>query len=66
MTKQNKAPYTPRREIKPGDVVALKSGSQKMVVVEVKDGAAGVVWSDFDSKTMRDALIPTVALVPAS
>lgn len=53
------------KPIKLGDVVVLNSGSARMTVLSIVDGEADLLWSDFDSKELRDATIPLVALVHA-
>jgi len=54
------------RNVAPGDVVALKSGSSRMTVVAVSDGHARVVWSDYETKEIRDMEFPLVVLVHTS
>ncbi len=53
------------RPIKVGDVVALKSGSQKMTVTAVSGGIATVVWQHFDTKDVKVSDIPHIALIRA-
>ena len=49
-----------------GDLVYLKSGSQKMVVNDTTSFTArdevGVMWMHFDTQTLRDGVIPAAAL----
>ena len=45
-----------------GDVVAIKSGSQRMTVVSLSWLMATVLWSDFDTKEIHTKDIPVVAL----
>lgn len=40
-------------EIKVGDVVNLKSGSQKMVVEEIENGSAKTVWSEYGAQLIH-------------
>jgi uncharacterized protein YodC (DUF2158 family) len=55
-----------KRHFAPGDVVALKSGSSRMTVVAVIDDNARVVWSDYETKEIRDMEFPLVVLVHTS
>jgi uncharacterized protein YodC (DUF2158 family) len=45
-----------------GDVVALKSGSPRMVIFEIKGSAASVLWSDFDTKAIHKETFPLCTL----
>ncbi len=67
---KNKLKAEPKAETKPraikaGDVVALKSGSQKMTVVKVSSGTATVVWQHFETKEVKVNDISLIALVRA-
>jgi uncharacterized protein YodC (DUF2158 family) len=55
------------RPIKAGDVVALKSGSQKMTVTacSTTHGIATVVWQHFETKDIKVSGIPLTALTHA-
>lgn len=48
-----------------GDVVAIKSGSPRMVIIEITKGHARVLWSDFDTKAICRDEFPLVALIRA-
>lgn len=48
-----------------GDVVAIKSGSPRMTIIEIDKGHARVLWSDFDTKAIHREEFPLVALVRA-
>jgi len=54
------------RDIKPGDVVTIKSGSIRMVITQVDGDNATVLWADFDSKCIRTEVIPMIALQHSS
>lgn len=46
----------------PGDLVWLKSGSPRMVIVSIEADQASVVWCHYDTGTMHSATVPFVAL----
>ncbi|WP_426440890.1 YodC family protein [Bradyrhizobium genosp. P] len=48
-------------ELKPGDVVMLKSGGHPLTVVEVKDDKVECLWMGGDGDLFRETL-PLVAL----
>ena len=48
-------------ELKPGDVVMLKSGGHPLTVVEVNDDSAECLWMGVDGDLYRESL-PIVAL----
>lgn len=48
-----------------GDVVAIKSGSPRMTIIEVGKDYARVLWSDFDTKAIHREEFPLVALMRA-
>ena len=43
-------------ELKPGDVVILKSGGHPLSVVEVKDGNVACVWMGVEGDLFRETL----------
>ena len=43
-------------DLKPGDVVILKSGGHSMTVAEVKDGAIACVWMGGEGDLFRETL----------
>jgi uncharacterized protein YodC (DUF2158 family) len=43
-------------ELKPGDVVILKSGGHPLTVVEVKDGNVACVWMGVEGDLFRETL----------
>ena len=43
-------------ELKPGDVVILKSGGHPLSVVEVKDGNVACVWMGNEGDLFRETL----------
>ena len=43
-------------ELKPGDVVILKSGGHPLTVVEVKDGSVACVWMGVEGDLFRETL----------
>ena len=43
-------------DLKPGDVVLLKSGGHPLSVVEVKDGNAACVWMGNEGDLFRETL----------
>jgi len=43
-------------DLKPGDVVMLKSGGHPLSVVEVKDGSAVCVWMGNEGDLFRETL----------
>jgi uncharacterized protein YodC (DUF2158 family) len=43
-------------DLKPGDVVILKSGGLPMTVAEVNDGAIACVWMDGEGDLLRETL----------
>ena len=43
-------------ELKPGDVVMLKSGGHPLSVVEVKDGNVSCVWMGNEGDLFRETL----------
>lgn len=45
-----------------GDTVYLKSGSQRMVIEEITDGVAKVVWMIFDAAEIRRDAFPVAVL----
>ena len=47
-------------ELKPGDVVVLKSGGHPLTVVEVKDGNVACVWMGVEGDLFRETLPPAV------
>ena len=47
-------------ELKPGDVVILKSGGHPLSVVEVKDGNVACVWMGVEGDLFRETLPPAV------
>jgi uncharacterized protein YodC (DUF2158 family) len=51
-------------ELKPGDVVILKSGGHPVTVVEVNDDKAECLWMGGDGDLFRETL-PLVALESA-
>lgn len=53
----------PHCGLKPGDVVALKSGSQRMVVTEVREEVVVCTYSNYDTKEIMTYEVPVVALV---
>ncbi|WGR95665.1 YodC family protein [Bradyrhizobium sp. ISRA443] len=52
-------------ELKPGDVVMLKSGGHPLTVVEVEDDKVGCLWMETDGDLFRETL-PLVALESAA
>lgn len=50
-------------ELKPGDVVLLKSGGHPLSVVEVKDGNVACVWMGSEGDLFRETL-PLAVLEP--
>jgi uncharacterized protein YodC (DUF2158 family) len=50
-------------DLKPGDVVILKSGGLPMTVAEVNDGAIACVWMDGEGDLLRETL-PLAVLEP--
>jgi uncharacterized protein YodC (DUF2158 family) len=46
--------------LKPGDVVMLKSGGQPLTVVEVGDDTVECVWMGANGELFRDTLPPIV------
>ena len=54
----------PRESLKleVGCIVYLRSGSQRMVVVELTADKATTVWQDWETKEVRRHEIPCVAL----
>jgi uncharacterized protein YodC (DUF2158 family) len=51
----------PAMDVKPGDVVVLKSGGQALTVAEVNDKDAACVWIGEDGDLFRETL-PLVVL----
>ena len=51
-------------DLKPGDVVLLKSGGHPLTVVEVKDGNVACVWMGVEGDLFRETL-PLAVLEPA-
>jgi uncharacterized protein YodC (DUF2158 family) len=47
-------------ELKPGDVVVLKSGGHPLTVVEVKDGNVACIWMGLEGDLFRETLPPAV------
>ena len=47
-------------DLKPGDVVVLKSGGHPLTVVEVKDGNVACVWMGVEGDLFRETLPPAV------
>ena len=47
-------------DLKPGDVVVLKSGGHSMTVTEVKDDAVACVWMGGEGDLFRETLSPAV------
>jgi uncharacterized protein YodC (DUF2158 family) len=47
-------------DLKPGDVVILKSGGHSMTVAEVKDGAIACVWMGGEGDLFRETLSAAV------
>ena len=43
-------------DLKPGDVVVLKSGGHPLTVVEVKDGNVACVWMGVEGDLFRETL----------
>jgi uncharacterized protein YodC (DUF2158 family) len=43
-------------DLKPGDVVLLKSGGHPLTVVEVKDGNVACVWMGVEGDLFRETL----------
>ena len=43
-------------DLKPGDVVVLKSGGHPLSVVEVKDGNVACVWMGVEGDLFRETL----------
>ena len=43
-------------DLKPGDVVVLKSGGHPLTVVEVKDGNVACVWMGIEGDLFRETL----------
>lgn len=43
-------------ELKPGDVVVLKSGGHPITVVEVNDGAIACLWMGVEGDLFRETL----------
>ena len=43
-------------DLKPGDVVILKSGGHPLTVVEVKDGNVACVWMGVEGDLFRETL----------
>ena len=43
-------------DLKPGDVVVLKSGGHPLTVVEVKDGNVACVWMGLEGDLFRETL----------
>ena len=43
-------------DLKPGDVVILKSGGHPLCVVEVKDGNVACVWMGVEGDLFRETL----------
>ena len=43
-------------ELKPGDVVTLKSGGHPLTVVEVNEGAVSCLWMGGDGDLFRETL----------
>ena len=43
-------------DLKPGDVVVLKSGGHPLSVVEVKDGSVACVWMGVEGDLFRETL----------
>lgn len=54
---------TQTHNFKPGDIVALKSGSQRMVITEVMDTEVVCTYSNYDSKEIMTYAIPVIALM---
>ena len=54
------------KDIKPGDVVILKSGSIRMVVTQVEGDKATTLWLDFSTKKIKTEVVPMIALQHAS
>lgn len=48
---------------KPGDIVALKSGSQRMVVVETHPTSVTCTYSNYETKEIMTYEVPVIALV---
>jgi uncharacterized protein YodC (DUF2158 family) len=47
-------------DLKPGDVVILKSGGHSMTVAEVKDGSIACVWMGGEGDLFRETLSTAV------
>jgi uncharacterized protein YodC (DUF2158 family) len=58
-------PNSPRN-IAPGDVVALKSGSSSMTVVAVNDDTAMVLWCEYSTRDIHERAFPLVVLAHTS
>lgn len=54
------------QKVEVGDVVYLRSGSERMTVVAVRTTSerpyADVMWSEYNSKQLRKAIFPVIAL----
>jgi uncharacterized protein YodC (DUF2158 family) len=50
-------------DLKPGDVVVLKSGGHPLSVVEVKDGNVACIWMGVEGDLFRETL-PLAVLEP--
>lgn len=66
MAKEEQTMANTSREIVAGDVVALKSGSQKMTVTATTKDTVTVLWSDYDTKQIHVHDLPRVVLVRAA